>query len=169
VTGDYPNWIETPPIPLGVSHTIREGSEVAILAIGSMVQPATEAAGLLSESGTDPWVIDMRSVKPLDREILLHLALEKTEIVTVEEHTTSGGFGSAVMEAWEEEGLPPVRFLRLGIRDRFVEHGDRAVILQRLGLDPEGIAGSIERFMKARDDYAAAVHGKVPVKQRALR
>ena len=79
VTGDYPDWIETPPIPLGVSRTIREGSEVALLAIGSMVQPATEAAGLLSDLGFDPWVIDMRSVKPLDREILRHLALERRQ------------------------------------------------------------------------------------------
>ena len=60
-----------------------------------------------------------------------------------------GGFGSAVMEAWAAENLPPTRFLRLGIRDHFVEHGDRKTILARLGLDAEGIARSVEEFAKS--------------------
>jgi 1-deoxy-D-xylulose-5-phosphate synthase len=155
ITGDYPNWIETAPIPLGVSHTLREGRDVALLAIGSMVAPALEASDRLAQSGVETWVIDMRSVKPIDRAILGALSARGVEIVTIEEHTLAGGFGSAVVEAWEEEGLPPTRIKRLGIRDHFVDHGTRETILQRLGLDSAGIAASVEEFVLAGRVYSA--------------
>lgn len=155
ITGEFPNWIDTPPIPLGVSHTLREGREIALLAIGSMVAPALAAADRLASLGIDPWVVDMRCVKPIDRSILRTLSERNAEIVTVEEHTLPGGFGSAVVEAWEEEGLPPVRIKRLGIRDHFVDHGNRNVILERLGLDAAGIAATVEEFALLGRPYSA--------------
>lgn len=120
-----------------------------------MVSESLEAAEKLGRFGLNPWVINMRSLKPLDREILHQLAEEKVDLVTVEEHTLQGGFGSAVQEAWQEEGLPPTRVLSLGIHDQFVEHGAREVILQRLGLDSEGIIKSIASFAGVRVAYSA--------------
>lgn len=155
ITGDYPNWLETPPIPAGKCDVLRRGSGIAILAIGTMVSESLEAAEKLGRFGLNPWVINMRSLKPLDREILHQLAEEKVDLVTVEEHTLQGGFGSAVQEAWQEEGLPPTRVLSLGIHDQFVEHGAREVILQRLGLDSEGIIKSIASFAGVRVAYSA--------------
>jgi 1-deoxy-D-xylulose-5-phosphate synthase len=120
-----------------------------------MVAPALEASDRLAQSGVEAWVIDMRSVKPIDRAILGALSARGVEIVTIEEHTLAGGFGSAVVEAWEEEGLPPTRIKRLGIRDHFVDHGTRETILQRLGLDSAGIAASVEEFVLAGRVYSA--------------
>jgi 1-deoxy-D-xylulose-5-phosphate synthase len=149
VTGTFADWIETPPIPPGVCEVLREGNGLAILTIGSIVSETVSAAERLAEEGFDPWVINMRCLKPLDRGILRRLADLGTALVTVEEHTLPGGFGSAVQEAWEEEGLPPTRIIRLGIRDQFVEHGSREDLLARLGLDAEGIARSIRAFAGA--------------------
>lgn len=156
ITGEYPDWLDTPPVPLGESRILREGMGIAILAIGTMVAEAMEAAERLVEEGLNPYVIDMRCLKPLDHQILRQLAEQKADIITVEEHTLLGGFGSAVMEAWTEENLPPVRILRLGIQDHFVEHGTREVILHRLGLDAEGIAKSVSAFAGMRVAYAKA-------------
>ena len=150
IEGEFPDYLDTPPIPLGESRTIREGGDVAILAVGSMVPRAVEAADLLCEAGEDPWVVDMRCIKPLDRNLLKRLAeADVRYLVTVEEHALAGGFGSGVLEAWDEEGLSPVRTLRLGIKDEFVTHGNRNVILERLGLDAQGIAGSVETFLSS--------------------
>lgn len=146
ITGDYPDWLETPPVPLGQGRILREGSGIAILAIGTMVAESLEAADRLAEQGLNPCVVDMRCLKPLDHSILRQLAEQRVDLVTVEEHTLMGGFGSAVMEAWAAEGLPPVRMLNLGIRDIFVEHGTREVILGRLGLDAEGITKAVSSF-----------------------
>ena len=170
ITERFPDWLDTAPVPVGVSKTLREGGDLAILAVGSMVSPALAAAEELArEEEVEPWVVDMRSVKPLDCEILRVLASVGAEIVTVEEHTTHGGFGSAVLEAWEEEGLPPVRMLRLGIRDHFVEHGDRDTILHRLGLDAEGIAHSVAQFLKGRAGVVVNVPTAVQMERHATR
>lgn len=147
ITDEHPNWLETPAIPLGTSETVREGRGVAILAIGSMVAPSLEAADILFEKGIDATVVNMRSLKPLDREALGRIAENHHDIVTVEEHTISGGFGSAVQETWDLEELPPVRWRRLGVKDHFVEHGSREELLHRLGLDALGIAQSVESFV----------------------
>lgn len=148
ITGEYPDWIDTPAIPFGECRVLREGKDLAILAIGSILHESMTAVEKLVARGLDPWLIDMRCLKPLDRSILRNLSEAGVELVTVEEHVLAGGFGSAVMEAWEEEGLPPVRTLRLGIRDQFVEHGTREELLQLLHLDPDGMAESIYDFVR---------------------
>jgi len=149
ITGEYPDWIKTPPIPIGDSKVLREGTDgVAILAIGTMVDVAAVAAEKLADQGLDVSLVNMRSLKPLDTNILGNLADAGMEIVTVEEHTLPGGFGSAVREAWMDEGLPPTRIKCLGIPDHFVEHGDRNTMLARLGLDSDGVAASVLSFAK---------------------
>ncbi len=126
-------------MPLGRGLVRREGSKVAILAFGSMLQPALQAAEAL-----DATVADMRFVKPLDLELIRDLASRHALIVTAEENTVSGGAGAAVMEALQEMGLH-VETLCLGLPDRFIEHGVHETMLADCGLNCEGMIASIEK------------------------
>jgi 1-deoxy-D-xylulose-5-phosphate synthase len=133
-------------LPIGKGELRREstcqpGARIAILAFGSMVQPALEAAGRL-----DATVANMRFVKPLDAELIERLARTHDALVTVEENVVMGGAGSACAELLAELGLP-VPLLLLGLPDRFVDHGDTQQLLASVGLDATGIERSIrERF-----------------------
>ncbi|MDN4053239.1 1-deoxy-D-xylulose-5-phosphate synthase [Massilia sp. YIM B02763] len=128
-------------VEIGKGVVKREGKGVAILAFGSMVAPSLAAAGELDAS-----VADMRFVKPLDVELVKRLAQEHDYLVTVEEGCTMGGAGSAVAEALAAEGIVKP-LLILGLPDRFIDHGDPALLLASVGLDAPGIAKSIrERF-----------------------
>jgi len=128
-------------LPIGRGEIVRRGKGVAILAFGSMVGPALEAAGELGAT-----VANMRFVKPLDRALVLELAGSHDLLVTVEENVIAGGAGSAVLEALEAAGnRAPV--LQLGLPDRFVDQGDPGIQLAHVGLNKEGILKSIrERF-----------------------
>jgi 1-deoxy-D-xylulose-5-phosphate synthase len=140
-------------LPLGRGEMRREGKRVAILAFGSMLKPALEAAAELNAT-----VANMRFVKPVDRELAYRLATSHELVVTVEENVVMGGAGSAVAEALAADGIAaPV--LMLGLPDRFVEHGDHAQLLADCGLDAQGIARAIrERLDKTgrRPGMAAA-------------
>jgi 1-deoxy-D-xylulose-5-phosphate synthase len=131
---------ELATLPLGKGELRREGKRIAILAFGSMLKPALEAAERL-----DATVANMRFVKPLDAELAKRLADSHDLLVTVEEHQVMGGAGSAVCEALAEMGLAK-KVLLLGLPDRFVEHGDPAKLLASVGLDAEGIRRSITAF-----------------------
>ncbi len=124
-------------LPVGKGEIRRRGRKVAILAFGSMVKPALDAAEAL-----DATVANMRFVKPLDAELVRELAGSHDLLVTVEEHQVMGGAGSAVCEALAGMGLQK-RVLLLGLPDRFVDHGDPAKLLAMVGLDAEGIRKSI--------------------------
>ena len=124
----------------------REGKAVAIIAIGSMVVRALEAANLLAANGIEAAVFDARFIKPLDKEAIVGLAKKCGCVVTVEENVLAGGFGSAVMEALAEAGMSSIPILRLGIPDSFIEHGPREALLKSLGLDAAGIAEQVEKF-----------------------
>ncbi len=129
-------------LPIGRGELRREGKRrphrVAILAFGSMLHPALAAAEEL-----DATVANMRFVKPLDAELILKLAREHDALVTVEENVVAGGAGSGVSELLAAEGVT-VPTLHLGLPDRFVDHGDPALLLAQVGLDGKGIAASIE-------------------------
>jgi 1-deoxy-D-xylulose-5-phosphate synthase len=126
-------------VPLGRAELKRRGKRVAILAFGSMVQPALEAAEAL-----DATVVNMRFVKPLDEAAVLELASGHELLVTVEEHQVMGGAGSAVAEALAANGVA-TPLLHLGIPDRFIDHGDPALLLASVGLDRAGISRAIEQ------------------------
>ncbi|TCJ15347.1 1-deoxy-D-xylulose-5-phosphate synthase [Parasulfuritortus cantonensis] len=129
------------PVPVGRGVLRRQGGKVAILAFGSLVRPALAVAERLDAS-----LADMRFVKPIDRELIRQLAESHDHLVTLEENTVMGGAGSAVAEALADLGLArPI--LHLGLPDRFVEHGDPAVLLARCGLDADGIERSVRRFI----------------------
>src|SRR5450830_1440739 len=131
------------PLPFGKGELRRQGQRIAILAFGTLLYPALEAAEAL-----DATVVNMRWAKPLDTELLLQVARGHEALVTVEEGAIMGGAGSAVLEALQAAGVVrPV--LQLGLRDEFIEHGDPAKLLSLQGLDAAGIAASIvQRFGK---------------------
>jgi 1-deoxy-D-xylulose-5-phosphate synthase len=125
------------PLPFGKGEVKRAGQGIAILAFGTLLYPALEAARALNAT-----VVNMRWAKPLDTELLLKVAAEHEGLVTLEEGTLMGGAGSAVLEALQAAGvLKPV--LQLGLRDEFIEHGDPAKLLALQGLDACGIEASI--------------------------
>ena len=124
-------------IPVGKGKVMREGGRIAILAFGSMVKPALDAAEKL-----DATVVNMRFVKPIDAGLVEQMAATHDLIVTVEEHQIMGGAGSAVLEALSGTNA---RTLLLGLPDRFIDHGDSAKLLSSVGLDAAGIERSIRK------------------------
>ena len=104
------------------------------------------AASRLEKAGMGVTVVNARFVKPLDHELLCSLASEIQKVITVEENALQGGFGSAVLELFEEKGITGVQIRRLGIADTFVEHGPQEFLRGKYGIDEEGIyqaAGSL--------------------------
>ena len=126
-------------IPLGKSITLRQGSRLAILAFGSMVEPCTAVAEKLDAS-----LVNMRFVKPLDREAILSAAGRHTHIVTVEENAIAGGAGSGVNELLASEGIS-ADILNIGLGDDYIQHATREECLHQAGLDSEGILAKINR------------------------
>ena len=134
-------------IPVGRGEELAGGSDVAIIAIGSTVQPALAAALDLEGDGIRATVINARFVKPLDRELILTAARRCGTVVTVEENALQGGFGSAVLELLAEERLTGLRVKRIGIPDRFIEHGSQTQLRKDLGLDAAGIAAAVRMLL----------------------
>jgi 1-deoxy-D-xylulose-5-phosphate synthase len=126
-------------IPLGKSLTLRQGSELAILAFGSMVESCRSVADQL-----DATLLNMRFVKPLDREAICSAAARHTHLVTVEENAIAGGAGSGVNEVLAAEGLS-ADILNIGLDDNYIQHGTREECLHQAGLDSEGIMAKIIR------------------------
>ena len=136
-------------LPIGKAEVLREGQDVSIWAIGSMVQSAAQAAEKLAEQDISAGVVNMRFVKPLDKELLLAQAREYGKIVTLEEGVLQGGVGSAVLEALNEaQLLTKCRVLTLGIPDEFVLHGDKKLLMKDLGLDVDAIVAKTIAMVK---------------------
>ena len=134
-------------ILLGEAELLRDGDDVALLAVGNTVHPAVEAAAELANDGLSCAVLNARFVKPLDRERIIDLATRCRAIVTIEEHSAMGGFGGAVLELLSEEGMStPVR--TLGVPDRLIEHGESAATL---GLAAPDIAAAARSLARSAD------------------
>jgi len=118
-----------------------------------MVYPSLQAAENLAKDGIETTVINARFVKPLDSALLLALARTKRLIVTVEESYLAGGFGSAIIELLEENGLQDkVRVVRMGFPDRIVTHGDAKLLLAKYGLDADGIYTRVKEAFEVLED-----------------
>ena len=136
-------------LPIGKAEVLREGKDVCLWAIGSMVQSALQAADKLAERGISAGVVNMRFAKPLDEELLLEHAVQYGKIVTLEEGVLQGGVGSAVLETLNAaKMLQKCQVLTLGITDEFVLHGDKKLLFKDLGLDVETIAVKIAALVK---------------------
>jgi 1-deoxy-D-xylulose-5-phosphate synthase len=134
------------PLVIGRSATRRTGTDIAIFAVGKMVGVALDAARELEKvDGLGVSVVDARFVKPLDPQ-LADIAASHRAVLTVEDGTRVGGFGSAVAELLADAGVR-VPLARLGVNDRFVEHGGQAALLSDLGLDAEGVARSARELL----------------------
>jgi transketolase len=132
---------------IGRATTLREGSDVTIVANGIMVSRALDAADLLGRAGISAAVVNMSTVKPLDREAIVRAA-GMGPIVTVEEHTVCGGLGGAVAEV--VVASRPVRMRLLGVPDVFAPTGSPAFLLEHFGLTPKGIAESTQQLLTER-------------------
>ncbi len=115
------------------------GQDGILLCCGTAVTSCLQAREKLARDGIDVGVVNMRFIKPLDRAVILRALRECPFVVTIEEGTLAGGFGSAVLEAATDAGVGAHHLKRLGIPDQFVEHGERAELLADLNLDQDGI------------------------------
>ena len=127
----------------GTGEILREGKRAALLGYGLGVAKASEAAEILAQAGLEVTVADARFAKPLDAALLGQLAAEHELLVTVEDGALQGGFGSAVLEHFNDSGLQPPRILRIGLPDRFVTHGKPALLQEEVGLTGAHIAQRI--------------------------
>src|SRR5437763_16670450 len=123
------------PVELGQAEIYEWGPDGALIAYGSLFPTCVKAAARLREEGVEVGVINARFAKPLDRQTLLRAVEQLPFVVTIEEGTLEGGFGSALLEAANAAGLPTNNIIRLGIPDRFIEHAERGELLADLGLD----------------------------------
>jgi 1-deoxy-D-xylulose-5-phosphate synthase len=142
------------PVEIGRMRTLRDGTDVALIAVGKMVAVALQAAERLATSGVRATVVDARFVKPIDPGIA-QLAARHRAVVTVEDGTVRGGFGSGVLEVLAAaEVQVPVRIV--GLPDHFIEHGAQATLLGRYGLDADGVAAAAHAVLGTRPHSALA-------------
>ena len=138
------------PIELGQAEIIDWGTDVILVAFGTLFSNCVKAAEILRNEGLEVGVVNARFAKPLDTVTMLRAIEEATVVVTVEEGTIEGGFGSAVLEAANTAGVDAKNVLRLGIPDRFIEHGERAELFADLGLDVAGICNSVRQAFEKK-------------------
>jgi 1-deoxy-D-xylulose-5-phosphate synthase len=127
-------------LPVGKGEVRRRGRDVALLAFGSMLSPALQAA-----EDIDASVANMRFVKPIDRELIVELAREHSLLISIEENVLIGGAGAEVARVLDETGSP-ARFIRMGLPDRFIDHGDQSRLLAEAGLDKAGILRAAQTY-----------------------
>ena len=131
---------------LGKGIVLREGKDVAIIATGLEVAESLAAAEKLAADGIDAKVINIHTIKPLDKELVIAAAKETGKVVTVEEHSVIGGLGSAVCDVLSENHPTPV--MKIGVNDVFGESGPAVELIKKYGLDSEGIYEKVKAFMK---------------------
>lgn len=131
---------------LGKGVVLREGKDVTVIASGLPVAASIEAAKMLEKDGISVKLINIHTIKPLDKELVVAAAKETGKVVTVEEHSVIGGLGSAVCEALSEEAPTPVK--RIGIQDVFGESGPAGALLEKYGLDAKGIYAQVKEFVQ---------------------
>ncbi|MFB0829637.1 1-deoxy-D-xylulose-5-phosphate synthase [Brevibacillus laterosporus] len=145
---------ELKALPIGQMEVVREGKGVAVLSFGHIYDVAEKAINLLQMDGIMPMFVNARFCKPLDEELLLRLAKENMDIVTVEEGCVQGGFGSAVMEFYAEQGYHNMVVEPMGIPDYFVEHGSVKEQRQEISLTAEAIAARVRSLLPVNKQRA---------------
>ena len=146
----YPDlYDENTKFELGKGAIVRPGTDVTVIACGLLVHKAMEAAEQLAAQGISVRVVDMYSIKPIDKDLILRCAAETGAIVTAEEHNIYGGLGGAVSEvlAWGAAGVP-TEFV--GIQDTFTESGPYKELLAKYGVDAAGVAAGIQRVLQRK-------------------
>ena len=131
---------------IGKGVVLKEGTDVTIFATGLCVSSALEAAEKLKEDGIDAEIVNIHTIKPIDRELVIASAKKTGKVVTAEEHSVIGGLGSAVAEVLSEEA--PTKLLRIGVGDVFGESGPAKELVAKYGLDGTGIYEKVKKFVK---------------------
>jgi len=133
---------------IGKAEVIEQGKDIVILALGSMVKVAKEASQELRKKRIESTLINIRFIKPLDAQLIVHLAKSIPRVITIEEGVLSGGFGSAILELLQDKGIKNCRVKRIGLPDKFIEQGERSELLKKYGLSKEGIIKTVEKCLK---------------------
>ena len=131
---------------IGKAIEAKDGTDVVIIAAGTGVYNSLKAAELLAEDGISAGVLDMHTIKPLDKEAVVQAAKKTGRIITVEDHNVLGGLGSIVADVLMDAGVP-AKLKKIGVPDEFVSFGYPEAIYPHYGLDPEGIAGTARKFL----------------------
>jgi 1-deoxy-D-xylulose-5-phosphate synthase len=145
------------PVELGQAEIYEWGEDGALIVCGTLFPTCVKVAAALREEGINLGVINARFIKPLDQATLLRAIEELPLVVTIEEGTLEGGFGSAVLEAANSAGLDTSHVRRLGLPDRFIEHGERGELLADLGLDVNGLCATLRRWLARKVEKNCAV------------
>ncbi|MDD5772210.1 MAG: 1-deoxy-D-xylulose-5-phosphate synthase [bacterium] len=140
-------------IPFGRAEILKEGYDAVILAVGPIVYDALTVSDEFERQGKKIGVVNMRFVKPLDRELIKEVCGKTKNILTLEENVLAGGFGSAVLEVISEEGLS-VKTALIGLPDTFIEHGSQGILREKYGLDKKHIMEKLEILLKSGNNYA---------------
>ncbi len=133
-------------IELGKGIIVEDGADITIISCGTMVDPVIDAQKRLKKQGIQARIIDMHTIKPLDKNLVIKCAKETGAIITAEEHSIIGGLGSAVAETLAEENFS-VKFRRMGIKDVFCESGDPKDLLEKYGLNEKHIIKNIKELV----------------------
>lgn len=133
------------PIVYGKAELIEEGTRIAILSEGHMLEAAIEAAGKLRADGENPLVANIRFLKPLDEEFLRETAKKCEYVITLEDNVRAGGFGSKVLEFFSDAGIVGMKTINLGFPDSYIKHGSQAQLFQKYALDGQGVYETIKK------------------------
>lgn len=137
---------ETYKFELGKGVVLKEGTDVTVFATGLCVNETIEAEKMLSADGISAEIINIHTIKPIDRNLIIESAVKTGKVVTVEEHSVIGGLGSAVCDVLSEEA--PIKVMKIGINDVFGESGPALELIQKYGLDAKNIYQKVKAFVK---------------------
>lgn len=138
------------PLSIGKGKILHHGDDLLILAIGSTVNESIKAQSILHKNGISATIVDCRFVKPLDVDMIASLANRIPRIITVEENVRQGGFGSAIIESLNDQGVNDFSLIRLGIPDVFVEHGSQEFLRSKYGIDTNGIINTAKKMLNLK-------------------
>ncbi len=145
---------ERVPVEYGKAEVLRGAETGVIISCGTQLVDCVAAADRLRRDGIEVGVVNARFVRPIDKDVMTRCLTECGFVVTVEENALVGGFGSALLEFASDNGLSSTHVRRLGIPDRFVEHGERAELLADLGIDSDGIVRTCREIAGQRQETA---------------
>jgi 1-deoxy-D-xylulose-5-phosphate synthase len=151
---------ELKSLPVGKGEVLREGSAATIFAIGTEAWPAFHAAELLAKENIEVAVVNARFIKPLDDALIARFCKPYSKVITVEEGSLAGGFGSAVMERVQQLGIENVDFHRIGIPDEYVHHGAQDILRAQYDLHAEGIARRVREFVARGEEPLRVLGGR---------
>ncbi len=144
-------------LEIGKGELLCEGKDYALLAVGRMVGVAKQVRDILKKEGLEGFAANMRFVKPLDEKLLLSIAAKTKVLLTLEENSVIGGFGSAVLEALQKNNVADIAVKCLGIPDRFIEHGKPQLQRELCGLEPAQVAEAVRKMLKDQQPYMLGV------------